>query len=271
LILWIRRAGQANTSAIVSKKVFDAAQAVLKRRFRWKPTETKRQPKVFMGLLRCGECGSAITAEIQKCHTYYRCTKKNPLRRCSRPYIREEALDTEISALLKPYVLPADWADAMLSRVKEEKAQSARSITLAAAEKRTETESINLRLRRLLDGFLDGVIERSDYVDAKARLMSQKKSLEEQTQALAEGRAHWLEPFPNWILTAENAGEIAVSGSPEEKKGLVRQVFGSNLVLDGKKARSCGVKPWSLLLENSSGGGMVRGAGLEPATPTVSR
>jgi len=70
--------------------------------------------------------------------------------------------------------------------------------------------------------------------------MSQKKSLEEQSTALSAGRANWLEPFQNWILTARNAGEIAVKGSPQEKKVLAQKVFGSNLVLDCKKARdSC--------------------------------
>jgi hypothetical protein len=102
--------------------------------------------------------------------------------------------------------------------------------------------------------------------DKKAKGMSQKKSLEERSAALLKGRADWLEPFQNWILTAKNAGEIAVSGSFQEKSVLALKVFGSNLVLDCKKARGSCVKPWSLLVENSSSGGMVRPAGLEPAT-----
>src|ERR1035441_10585360 len=73
---------------------------------------TKAQPKAFTGLLRCAECGGAITAEIQKGHTYYRCTKKSRATVwCLQPYVREEVLDAEISSLLKPYSLPSDWAD----------------------------------------------------------------------------------------------------------------------------------------------------------------
>ena len=96
--------------------------------------------------------------------------------------------------------------------------------------------------------------------------MSQKKSLEEQSTALLKGRADWLEPFQNWILTARNAGEIAVKGSPQEKKVLAQKVFGSNLVLDCKKARGSCVKPWSLLVELNLTGGVVRVAGVEPTT-----
>jgi hypothetical protein len=99
--------------------------------------------------------------------------------------------------------------------------------------------------------------------------MSQKKALEEQCNVLTATPKVWLEPLHNWILSAKNAGEIAVSGSLQEKRALAQQVFGSNLVLDGKKARGSCVKPWSLLLEKSRCGGMVRAAGFEPATPTV--
>jgi hypothetical protein len=93
--------------------------------------------------------------------------------------------------------------------------------------------------------------------------------LQEQSDALSAGRADWLEPFQSWILTAKNAGEIAVSDSFPEKRVPASKVFGSNVVLDCKKARGYCVKPWSLLVEKSLTGGMVRAAGFEPATPSV--
>jgi site-specific DNA recombinase len=260
---------------IITKDLFDRADAVLNRRWRYSPSQNTAQPKTFTGLLRCASCGMMITAERKEKHqkngnrhsyTYYRCTKKGKADLCPQPYIREEALDAEISALLKPYSLRQDWADEMLTRVNEEKKQSAQSAKRMAGQKRGEIEKINLRLQKLLDAFLDGVIERNDYTAEKAKLMSQKKSLEEQSTALLTGRADWLEPLQNWILTARNAGEIAVKGSPQEKKALAQKVFGSNLVLDCKKARGSCVKPWSLLVEKSSTGGMVGWQGLEPWT-----
>jgi DNA invertase Pin-like site-specific DNA recombinase len=254
---------------IISKKLFDDVEAVFNRRWRYSPSENKNEPKVFLGLLRCSTCGGAITGEIQKGHTYYRCTKKSnaALRlSCKQPYIREEDLNIQISDLLKPFSLRADWADDMLTRVKEEKKQSAQSNALMASQKRAEIEKINLRLQKLLDSFLDGVIDREAYVAEKSKGMSQKKSLEEQSNALLKGRADWLEPFQSWILTARNAGKIAVEGSPQEKKVLAQKVFGSNLVLDCKKARGSCMKPWSLLLENPSSRLVERAKGIEPSS-----
>jgi len=247
--------------------IADQAQAVLNKRYRWSPFVMPVKPKAFLGLLHCSTCGGAITAEVQKGHTYYRCSKKSnaALRLlCKQPYLREEDLNIQISDLLKPYSLRADWADEMLTRVKEEKKQTAQSATQLAAQKRGEIEKINLRLQTLLDSFLDGIIDRETYVAEKAKGMSQKKTLEEQCGALLKGRADWLEPFQNWILTARNAGEIAVSGSLQEKRVLAQKVFGSNLVLDCKKARGSCVKPWSALVEFNQTGGMVLQPGIEP-------
>jgi hypothetical protein len=66
-------------------------------------------------------------------------------------------------------------------------------------------------------------------------------------------------------LTAKNAGEIAVSGTLQEKRVLASKVFGSNLVLDCKKARGYCVKPWSLVPQLCQTGGMVGATGVEPA------
>ena len=47
---------------IIAKKLFDKVQEVLKQR--GKPQKKEKISKAFTGLLRCGECGMMITAEI---------------------------------------------------------------------------------------------------------------------------------------------------------------------------------------------------------------
>ena len=145
----------------------------------------------------------------------------------------------------------------MLTRLEDEKKQSAQALAQQVAQKRLEIEKLNLKMKKLLDSFLDDLVDRETFAAEKAKLMSQKKTLEEQKERLQVGRADWLEPFQSWILTAKNTGKIAVSGSSEDKRGLALKIFGSNLVLDCKKARGCCVKPWSLLGEKSQTGGMV--------------
>ena len=113
------------------------------------------------------------------------------------------------------------------------------------------------------------MIERGEYTAEKTKLMSKKKTLEEQKACLKAGRVDWLEPFKEWILTAKNAGEIAVSGSLQAKRVLALEIFGSNLVLDRKKARGSCVKPWSFLFNSSSSSEMVGLLGFEPRTKAL--
>jgi hypothetical protein len=58
-------------------------------------------------------------------------------------------------------------------------------------------------------------------------------------------------------LTAKTTGKIALEGSLSEKRVLAQEVFGSNLILDSKKARGSSVNLWFHLTEKSPCGGMV--------------
>ena len=104
---------------IISKQLFDKVQAVLKERS--KPQVRAKEPKPFCGLFRCGECGRMITAEVQKGHTYYRCSKKGVV--CSQPYIREEVLAVQLSDILKDFAAPSDWAIELLKMADEDEAE----------------------------------------------------------------------------------------------------------------------------------------------------
>jgi hypothetical protein len=154
---------------LISKMLFDEVQAVLSARGRTSP-ETKRVPKVFLGILHCASCGGAITAEIQKGHTYYRCTKKNrQFTWCMQPYVREEALAQEISGILAPFCLSEEWAAEMLSRVKAERFSIAQSSHALVSQHHAELGQIHARLQRLLDSLLDGIAEREIYISQRPR------------------------------------------------------------------------------------------------------
>jgi len=101
---------------LISKELFDRANVVLRSRGR--TLATKAVPSPYTGLLRCGECGMAITAEVKEKHqkngnihhyTYYRCTRKNKTMKCRESPIRSELLDSQLSALLVEYAMPEVW------------------------------------------------------------------------------------------------------------------------------------------------------------------
>ncbi len=238
---------------IVTKQLFDAVQSVFAKRFRHELTKDERAPKAFAGLLRCAECGCSVTAEIQKGHIYYRCTKKRKDKRCAQPYVREEDLASEISGILSPYALPDGWGDELLALFETEQAQATSTAAILAAESKAEITRRTARIQRLKEAYLDGTISGDEFRSDKAALMAEIRSHEEKTDALNAGNHGWLEPLHEWILTATNLSEIAEHGSLTAKRALAEKVFGSNLVLDQKKARGKAVNPWSCIPERAGG------------------
>ena len=221
---------------VVSKKIFDKVQEVLQQR--GKPKTKAKIEKAFTNLISCAECGRSITAEIQKGHTYYRCTKKNI--KCSQPYVREEELDKQISQLLEKFSLKQDWADELLEMLNKERTQSAHSSAAFVQESQNSIQSINTKLQRLLDGYLEQVIEQEIYRNEKAKLLSEKKSLEEQAVRLEQKQSGWLEPMQHWIKQAQNIGNIGTEGNLFEKKVAAKEIFGSNLTLSQKQLQEGG-------------------------------
>ena len=96
---------------------------------------------------------------------------------------------------------------------------------------------IQTKLQRLLGGYLEQDIDREVYREEKAKLLSDKKSLEEKTTNLEQKRTGWLEPMSEWIKEASSLSKIARESNLFAKKVSAKEIFGSNLVLANRSAR----------------------------------
>jgi len=240
---------------IISKKLFDKVQEVLKQRGRLRH-KSKIEPQVFCGLLRCGTCGMMITGEYrvktqkngtQHFYIYYYCTKKNKFVECHESCIRQEELDKQISFLLQKFSLRADWAEKLQIRLENDKTKSAQSVSAFVQETGEKIKIINIKLERLLDGYLEQDIERETYREEKAKLLSEKKSLEEQMTKLEQKQNDWVEPMKNWLNYAQTLEKTARDSDLFAKKVAAKEIFGSNLCLASRAARGEPQNEWAAL------------------------
>ncbi len=220
---------QGAHAAIITKELYDKVQEVLSLRSR--PKLNKNRYFAFRGLMRCAECGCTITAEHQKGHNYYRCTKKKG--KCTQQgYIREEKLNVLMSEAIKKVSLDDANYKAMLDELEREE-------TLLRAEKIHNDISREARLReideqlsRLLDLFVEGIISADEYKQKKASLINKKTHLlESPVSGTSDGK--WLEPMKNFLTLAHQARYIASAGTPAEKGNFLKRA-GSNFRLFGK-------------------------------------
>src|SRR3989344_3551942 len=252
-------------TSIVSKELFDRVQKV--SALRGRAQKLKKSPQALCGLLKCGECGCSITCEekfkYQKNgnlhrYVYYRCTKKRG--KCGGEYIREEALDTQLSELLSRFHLPPHWAEELNRMADRDEKEATQTAAASVQAMRAKIAELDGKIARLTDLFVEQDIQRDKYLSRKKELMSQKRSAQENILRLERNAAVWLEPMRKWINEASMLEEVAKSKDLPSKKISLQKIFGSNLTLHAREARGVPANHWfslSRAKENQSEADLV--------------
>src|SRR3989344_287591 len=161
---------QGKHEPMIPKKLFDKCAEVSARNAH--PMKRGINKHVFRGTFLCGECGCSITSEIQKGHTYYRCTKKRGV--CAQKYFREEFLAEQANDIIKKVSLSSEWKEFMLAELEKEQASSFHSDALFVQNLKNQIKSVEETLDRLLDAHLDSTITSEEYIRKKQKLLNQK-------------------------------------------------------------------------------------------------
>jgi site-specific DNA recombinase len=244
---------QGNHQPIISKRLFDQVQEILKQRGR-PHKETKNNPQLLCGLIRCGECGRMVTAEQREKrqkngnvhrYVYYHCTKRNTV--CSQPFVRDNVLIDQLSEGLRQFVMPKDWAK-QLQVLAENRLKDCRDASAAFVQDlQSNITDIDQRIHRLQAMYLDQDIERDIYRAEKNTLVSKKQSLEEQIARLVQKQNAWFEPYQEWLKDAQTLAEVISSPSLALQKTFAQKIFGSNLFLKNKEIEFTPKMHWAAL------------------------
>jgi DNA invertase Pin-like site-specific DNA recombinase len=231
---------------LITKALFDQCQEVLQRKSQPKTLEHFK-PYLYRGFFRCGECGCFITTETQKGHNYLRCTKRVK-RDCSQPYVREEKLTDQITAVLTSAVIPDDWADWTIGQLAADQtmdASASRDVEHALHE---EIKAIGVRLDRLMAGYLEKLFEADEYRENKNRLLARKQELNERLAAFGKNRASRFEPAVSFVKDLKQAKKLASEGDATDQREFMKKV-GSNFTLTNRALRFVPRNAWQLVVD----------------------
>jgi len=170
-------------------------------------------------------------------YVYYRCTRKSKIIKCRESFVRQEILDKQISNLIQKVSLRQDWADKLTEMAEKDNLDSAQSVIAFVQKSNERINAINSKLQVLLDGYLDQDIEREIYRSEKAKLMSEKRTLEEKISQAERKQNAWLGPMKEWIKKASNLDKIAQDNDLFSKKVIAKEIFGSDLLLANRETR----------------------------------
>jgi site-specific DNA recombinase len=287
---------QGKHEAMITEVEYDRVQALLGRN--GNPRAQSHHEFPFTGLIRCGDCERAVTAEekhqvicghckfkfayrtrntCQRCktpiekmvnpkflhYTYYHCSKSGrPV--CSQKYLSGQELEKQINDSLARICISKqfkEWAIKFLHELHDKETASQTEIIQSQqkAYRDCVQEIDNLVKLKIAPGNADGSrLSDEEYGQRRVELLKMKKNLEE----LLNDTGHRVE---QQLKLSEQTFEFACAvqerfakGSPRVKKEILT-TMGSNLILKDKKLLIEARKPFFIL-----------GNLLAPETPIIS-
>jgi len=232
---------------LISKKLFDKVQEVLKQR--GKPQKIKKHNFTFLGLMKCASCDASITAETQRGHIYYRCTKKKG--NCvERHYLREENLVEQIKNYLQKVSLSSQNMEEVLAELEKDELEAKEQTKIIVQNLKKELSEIETKLEKLLDVYLNEVISTEEYTSRKQKILTQKLELQEKIRDFEQKGMSWLEPAREFVLKLNYAEKLRNSDNFAEMKTFLKNI-GSNHILHNQKLIFCWKFPFNLAAERS--------------------
>src|SRR3989344_5237235 len=184
IMKWKGESYEGKYQPIVSPQLFARVQEALKNRS--KPRKIKHKHDFpLRGLLHCS-CGAMISAQWAKgnggLYRYYRCTRKHG--HCTQPYIQEADLARQIKLKVQTIAIPEQWTTEMLEYLTEEEKLESKSVDVLAQDINQKTIAVQDKLDKLLEGYLDNLIDEESYKRKKENLVSEKVSLKSEKHTL---------------------------------------------------------------------------------------
>jgi len=126
-----------------------------------------------------------ITAEQKKGHSYYHCGKRRGP--CPTKTIREEALAELLRESIRRVSIPDEWADKMLAEVETWKQdEEAKQAELVASQK-AELDQMQEKLDRLLDAYVEGILNKEEFAARKEQYVNRKAELADSVTRFESG------------------------------------------------------------------------------------
>jgi len=235
---------------LISKKLFDKVQEVLKQR--GKPQKIKHN-FAFLGLMKC-PCSAAITAEKKikpsgREYIYYRCTKK--MGPCpEKHFLREESLVEQIKNYLQKVSLSSQDTEKVLAELEKDELKAKEQTKIVVQNLKNELAEIETKLEKLLDVYLNEVISTKEYTSRKQKILTQKLELQEKIRDFEQKGLSWLEPAREFVLKLNYAEKLRDSDNFPGIKTFLKNI-GSNHILQNQKLIFSFKFPFNLAAERS--------------------
>lgn len=257
--LWKGKRYGGSHQPLISKILFETVQEVFESANR--PKYTKRR-HAFAGLVSCGRCGCAMTAELKKGrYVYYHCTGARGS--CGNTYVREEDLSRLFEDVVHRVQISDDVADWIADTLRESHGDKERFHRSAVMQLQQQYLAVQAKLDQAYEDRLAGRITDELWLRKSAEWEAELASVRRET-ARHEKASHDYGATGSKILElAKNAHNLFIRIDPVEQARLLKMLV-SNCTFDRGSLSVAYIKPFDMLVEGNESGNWLGGRDSNP-------
>ncbi|MFA5935049.1 MAG: recombinase family protein [Candidatus Paceibacterota bacterium] len=233
---------------LITKELFDRCQQIRKS---WgkKKFQYASKPYIFRGLARCAKCGCSMSPETHKGHVYYACTNAKKAICDTKVYVPEKDLLKPIYEVLEAFnSIPQEKIDKIIEGLK--KTNVAKTLynknSIDAIKK--EYDSIQIKLDRILNLFIDESITKSNYDKILKELKEKQYDLSIQLEDHTKADENYYITVSTVLNLAKNALKLFESSEVLEKRAILNYLL-QNCVVNGKNIEFSLRSPYNSILD----------------------
>ena len=264
--MWKGKLHRGLHEPLISKELFDATQAVFSASNR--PRYTKHQ-HAFAGLLTCGLCGCAITAELKKGrYVYYHCTGSRG--RCGNTYVREEDLARLFAELVRRIQIGPETANLLAEALRQSQCDKERLHRTAIMRLQQRHLSIQAKLDRAYDDRLAGKISEELWMRRSTAWEADLASVGQEVKQHQQASHNYSATGSKILELCQSAYSLYLQQKPVEQRRLLKILL-SNCEFDRGSLTPTYNKPFDLLAEGNETGNWLGGRDSNPDYTVQSR
>lgn len=209
---------------VIDKSLFDEVQSVIAGKNR-SPVKYASKPFIFRGLIKCAECGCAVTPEITKGkYIYYSCTNHKKAH-AKRVYVPEKDLLESILEVLDNLKLPDVIVKKVVQSIKELNKTEANFYKLENKRLIAERESLGKRMSNLITLRVDGEIDEEQFALKMKEFKNKQEELLVEINKHDEGNKDYHLTVSSVLTLLQRAGELFRSSELEQKQQMLSYLF----------------------------------------------
>jgi site-specific DNA recombinase len=257
--IWNGKRYQGHHEPLISKALFEAVQEVFESANRPKYTKHRH---AFAGLVSCGRCGCAMTAELKKGrYVYYHCTgSRGP---CGNTYVREEELSRLFEDVVRRVQITPEVAEWIAEALRESQGDKERFHRTSLMQLQQQYLAVQTKLDRAYEDRLAGRITDELWTRKSEEWEAELAAIRRET-ARHERASHDYAATGSRILElAKNAHSLFIQQDPPEQARLLKMLV-SNCRFDRGSLVVTYVRPFDLLVDGNETGNWLGGRDSNP-------